>query len=119
MQIPGSIKNFKPDGGVINLKAAIEFKFAAAQSEVTKALGGIFEDVSGYSGSADWIRFYSVVYQAKPFVSEDRFRADFEKASAKNWTPILVNGSGSRARDHGKSPKAGGPVKTFSQAKKS
>jgi hypothetical protein len=106
VQIPGSIKNFKPDGGIVNLKAAIEFKFAADYSEVTKALSGIFEDVSGYSGSADWTRFYAVVYQTQPFVSEDRFHADFEKANAKNWTPILVNGSGGRAKPDDKGAQA-------------
>jgi hypothetical protein len=102
VQIPGTLKNFKPDGGIINLQAAIEFKFADNESEVVRALSGIFEDVSGYSGSADWTRFYSVVYQTNAFVAEDRFRADFEKAAAKNWTTILVNGSGARHPKSGK-----------------
>jgi hypothetical protein len=40
------------------IKAAIEFKYAAKEDEVARAIGGIFEDVSGYTGSRDWNRFY-------------------------------------------------------------
>lgn len=49
-----------------NLKAAIEFKFAASATEVSNAMGGMFEDVSGYSGSLDRTRFNSVIYQMLP-----------------------------------------------------
>src|SRR4029077_18280040 len=67
VKISGIIRDFKPDGGVRNLKAAIEYKFADSKEEVWKAMGGIFEDVSGYSGSLDWTRFYSVIYQTEAF----------------------------------------------------
>ena len=66
VQVHGCLKNFKPDGGVSSLKAAIEFKFATKAAEVTTAFSGIFEDISGYSGSDDWKIFYAVVYQTEP-----------------------------------------------------
>jgi len=90
VQIPGITLNFRPDGGVINLRAAIEFKFAKSLQEVKRALSGIMEDVSGYSGSRDWTRFFAVILQSEPFETEDRIRADIERAAAKNWTVMLV-----------------------------
>lgn len=96
VQIPGIIKNFKPDGGVRSIKAAVEFKYADERDEVSKALSGIFEDVSGYSGSADWTKFYSVVYQTEPFEVVERFEGELKRAGAFTWTPILVTGAGSR-----------------------
>jgi hypothetical protein len=93
VHVHGTIKNFKPDGGVLSLKAAVEFKFARTEREVTTALSGILEDSAGYRGSTDWTRFYSVVYMTGPFEAEDRFAADLRRAEAFSWTPILVNGS--------------------------
>jgi hypothetical protein len=98
VNISGIIKNFQPDGGVRNLKAAIEFKYAETKDEVSKALSGIFEDISGYSGSNDWTQFYTVVYQTEAFESEDRFRSEMSRAGATTWTPILVTGGKGREK---------------------
>lgn len=95
--INGVIRDFKPDGGVRNLKAAIEFKYAATQSEVAKALGGVFEDVSGYTGSLDWVNFYTLIYQTEPFESEDRVKSELSRAGTLTWNAFLVTGKGSRA----------------------
>jgi hypothetical protein len=95
--IPGIIRDFEPDGGVRNLKAAIEYKFADSKAEVSRAMGGIFEDVSGYSGSLDWTRFYSVIYQTEAFESEDRIRSEMARAGTLvTWKTILVTGAGAR-----------------------
>jgi hypothetical protein len=95
VKIPGIIRDFKPDGGVRNLKAAIEYKFADSKEEVSKMMGGIFEDVSGYSGSLDWTRFYSVVYQTEAFESEDRIKSEMARAGTlMTWKAILVTGAG-------------------------
>lgn len=96
--IPGTVQDFKPDGGIRNLRAAIEFKFATSKEQVAKAVRGIFEDVSGYSGSLDWTRFYSVIYQTEPFESEERVRTDVSRTRALTWTPILVTGAAHRRR---------------------
>jgi hypothetical protein len=98
VHINGIIHNFEPDGGILSLKTAIEFKFAATESEVSTALNGIFEDISGYKGSSDWTRFYTVVYQTKSFESEDRFRSEMVRSGARSWTPILVTGAGTRSK---------------------
>jgi hypothetical protein len=103
VRIPGIIKDFQPDGGVRHLRAAIEFKFATTKEEVTRALGGIFEDVSGYAGSRDWTRFYTVVYQTEPFESEDRVRTELVRAGALTWKCILVTGAGARGAVSAKS----------------
>jgi hypothetical protein len=93
VQVPGVLKNFRPDGGVHSLKAAVEFKFATSPQEVRVALSGVLEDTAGYRGSSDWVHFYSVVYMTGPFESEERFAADLRRARAASWTPILVNGA--------------------------
>jgi hypothetical protein len=99
VKIPGIICDFVPDGGVRNLKAAIEYKFAGSQEEVSKAMGGVFEDVSGYSGSLDWTRFYSVIYQTEAFESEDRIKSEMARAGTlMTWKAILVTGAGARPR---------------------
>lgn len=90
--IPGIIKDFKPDGGIRNLKAAIEFKYAGTEEEVKKSLSGIFEDASGYSGSFDWTRFYSIIYQTKHFETEDRIRSEMTRAGLITWRSFLVTG---------------------------
>ena len=95
-RIPGIIRDFKPDGGVRSLKVAIEFKYVATQTEAARAMSGIFEDISGYTGSLDWIRYYSVIYQTEAFESEDRVRSELKRAGAFTWKPILVTGAGSR-----------------------
>jgi hypothetical protein len=97
--ITGVMKDFKPDGGVRNLRAGIEFKFADTHAEVTRAMGGIFEDVTGYSGSLDWIRFYTVIYQTKAFESEDRVRSELARAATvMTWKALLVTGAGARKK---------------------
>jgi hypothetical protein len=95
--ILGITNDYQPDGGIRNLKTAIEFKYAATNGEVTQALGGIFEDSRGYSGSLDWTRFYSVIYQTEAFESEDRIKAEMSRGGV-TWKSIIVTGSGSRRR---------------------
>jgi hypothetical protein len=98
LTIAGIVKDFKPDGGIRNLRAAIEFKYANSREEVAKSLGGIFEDAGGYSGSLDWTRFYSLIYQTEPFETEDRVRSEITRAGLVTWKAILVTGSGSRGK---------------------
>ena len=99
VQIPSVIrKNFQPDCGIRNLKAAIEFKYATTEDGVRRALSGVFEDVTAYSGSLDWVRYYAVVYQTSAFESEDRLRSELKRKGALTWVPILVTGAGSRKR---------------------
>jgi hypothetical protein len=95
--ITGITKDYKPDGGVRNLKAAIEFKYATTANEVALALAGIFEDSRGYNGSLDWTRFYSLIYQTDSFESEDRIKSEMARGGV-TWKAILVTGKGSRTR---------------------
>jgi hypothetical protein len=107
IRIHGIIKNFDPDGGIRNLQTAIEFKYAATHEEVSRALSGVFEDVSGYQGSKDWTRFYTLIYQTEAFESEDRVRSELKRASAMTWRGILVTGSGYRGKRQKRGTMAG------------
>jgi hypothetical protein len=113
-QISGVIRSFKPDCGIRNLGVAIEFKYVNSAAEIKSALTGIFEDIAGYSGSKDWTRFVSVIYQTAPFESESRFREELRKAKATSWTPILVNGNGDRKKPDTVTVSSAGPKKSKS-----
>jgi hypothetical protein len=93
--IPKPFKTFKPDGGVPSLKAAIEFKFATSREEVNKAISGVYEDMIGYSGSEDYKRYFSVLYQTDQFVPEDAYNASILRGP-REWIPIITTAPGKR-----------------------
>lgn len=90
--IGGSIKNFIPDCGIASVGAAIEFKIAHTKPQAIVAFTGVVEDTGGYKGSKDWTRFYSVTYQAKPFILKSHLQSDMKRIGAATWKAILVNG---------------------------
>ena len=91
--IPQLTKTFKPDLGVIKLKAAAEYKFVNSQEKLNVAIGGIYEDIHGYAGSMDWEIFYSVIYMTKPFITKKSLLKQFAKAKVPpNWDLFLLNG---------------------------
>jgi hypothetical protein len=92
INIVGIIRDFKPDADVRNLKTAIEFKFTTSRAEVSRAIGRIFENISGYAGSLDWTRFYTVVYQTEPFEPEERIKSELTRAGTVTWKAILGSG---------------------------
>ncbi len=98
VQISGSLKNFKPDCGIRDSEAAIEFKFVRDEKEAAVIFSGIAEDSAGYKGSKNWTRFYVVIYQAKPFILKSHLKSDLQRIKAADWTPIVVNGAISRKR---------------------
>lgn len=90
-------KTYKPDIGVKSLKCAIEYKFADSKEEVKKSLGGIYEDIIGYSGSNDWDSFYAVIYMTDVFFTTEQLMSEFE-STPDNWKLILVYGKGARIK---------------------
>lgn len=91
--------SYKPDFGVKSLETAIEYKFAANEAELRKSLGGIYEDMHGYSGSKDWTNFIAVVYCNNHYMTQEQFNQEFIIAkSMPNWFPIMVVGQGERKR---------------------
>lgn len=91
--------SFEPDGGIPSLRAAIECKYIATDVEVKTAIHGLTEDLSGYAGSTEWTRFYSVCYMTEAFTVEGSFSAALgSSGNAGSWTTILVTGAGSRGR---------------------
>src|ERR1017187_3049270 len=92
VRIPKALTTFKPDAGVFDLGAAIEFKFVREKKDLGVAIRGVIEDIGGYQGSKDWNRFYSVFYQAKPFMTEEEALHDIKRSGGQPWTAIVVNG---------------------------
>ncbi len=105
LAIAKPIKTFIPDGGVPALKAAIEFKFATSKEQVKQEVGGIYEDMVGYSGSNDWTKFYTVLYQSDEFVSETAFREAIIRGGRGVWIPIIRTAPGKRKARKKKSSK--------------
>ncbi len=95
--IPGVVKNFKPDSGIISLGAVVEFKFAANAEELKKAISGLFEDAGGYKASKDWREFYSVIFMTGAYGTKEQLLATFERADMIRWTPVPVIGHGGRS----------------------
>ncbi|MBK9255536.1 MAG: hypothetical protein IPM42_08625 [Saprospiraceae bacterium] len=93
-------KVYKPDIGIRRLKSAIEYKFVDSANEAKTAIGGIFEDIKGYEGSADWTTFYAVIYMTDNFLTQDQIEAEFKLSKVPHhWKPIVVFGKGSRIRN--------------------
>jgi hypothetical protein len=99
VRLPKGLKNFVPDGAIGPLQVLIEVKFVDSQRELAQIFSGIMEDLSGYGGSKDWTRFYSVIYQTEPFVNETRFDRSLRlSGNAGSWKPIVVVGPGGRSK---------------------
>lgn len=94
--IPGVVKNFRPDAGILSLKTVIEFKFIDSEDEFKQATSGLFEDSVGYKGSSDWTRYFSLLYQTDAFGTERQLESEFQLKALVNWKPILVTGPGRR-----------------------
>lgn len=90
-------KCYKPDIGVPSLKAAVEFKFCDSDEELKRAIGGVYEDVVAYAGSADWQHFYAVFYMTDAFMTQPQVEAEFNLSRVdRRWRPLLVQGLGAR-----------------------
>jgi DpnII restriction endonuclease len=98
IKLPKGLKSFIPDGALPALETLIEVKFVDSKRKVAPIFSGIMEDLSGYGGSRDWTRFYSVIYQTGPFVNETRFdRCLRLSGNAGSWKAIVVGGHGERS----------------------
>lgn len=92
-------KVYKPDIGIKSLKTAIEYKFIDSEEEYSVAVGGIYEDIHGYSGSEDWTTFIAVLYMTEAFRNPAQLEADWEMSKVpQTWIPILVHGRGERVK---------------------
>lgn len=91
VQISKPIVNFKPDGGVRSLKAVIECKVIKSEDSLKVAIHGLTEDLSGYSGSSDWTKFYTLCYMTDAFAVEGHLTSALRSSgNADGWTVILV-----------------------------
>lgn len=95
--IPQFTKSYKPDLGVVGLRAAAEYKFITDEEKLKVAIGGIYEDINGYAGSADWEVFYSVFYIDGTVSPFEKIEAEFQKTGVPdNWHLIPVHGPSSK-----------------------
>lgn len=99
-EIPQITKSYKPDMGVISLKAAAEYKFISSETELKTAIGGIYQDIHGYAGSNDWKIFYSVFYMTQPIVTPKKIIEEYKKVNVPpNWHSIFIQGVGAKNSD--------------------
>jgi len=97
--IPKVAKTYKPDIGIKSLKCAIEYKFADSVAELKQCIGGILEDVSAYSGTADWTTFFAVIYMTDSFLSPEQISTEFKLANVgSHWRILPVTGKGQRKK---------------------
>lgn len=106
-EIPVShiFKVYKADLGVTSLKALAEIKYAVDEKELRAQIGGIYEDVKGYSGDPQWTQFFAVFYTTDPIASPERIEEEF-KLSRIGWVPIVVHGTGTRLSRKPSPPRA-------------
>lgn len=94
VQISKPILNFRPDGGVPSLKTAIECKLITSEQAVKIALHGLMEDLSGYAGSSEWQRYYTLCYMSDAFAVEGQItQALRASGNADRWSVVLVTGT--------------------------
>jgi hypothetical protein len=97
--IPQISKTYRADFGIPDLGACVEFKFADGEQELKAEIDGVFADMRGYSGSAEWKHFFAVFYTCQPTMAHERIVRLWKQVSADhNWTPIVVHGPGGRQR---------------------
>ncbi len=88
--------NFQPDAGIKSLHTAFEIKFADTENEIKTAIQGLYEDIEGYNGSAEWELFYTIFYQTGHYLTEEELELLYNDVKA--WKPILVTGIGNRKK---------------------
>ncbi|MEP7010935.1 MAG: hypothetical protein ABJC13_11480 [Acidobacteriota bacterium] len=99
VSLPKGLKCFEPDGAIPSLGVLIEVKYIDTKRKVDQIFSGIMEDLSGYGGTKDWTRYYSVIYQTEPFVNETRFDRSLQlSGNSGRWRPIVVAGTGQPKR---------------------
>lgn len=88
------LKTYKPDVGVPELMAAVEYKFINSKEKAGIAVGGVYEDMRGYSGHRDhWRNFYAVFYMSGPFMTQKELDTEWRLVGAdRSWIPIVVHG---------------------------
>ena len=98
LDLPSTIKTYKPDIGIRHLKTLIEYKFSTDENDLKQAIDGIMADIPAYSGHASWQHFFAVFYITAPFYTEDQIRSHFDKKMIQNWKFLVVQGDGKRTK---------------------
>lgn len=93
-----STRTWKVDFGIRELRILIEYKYATTEKEARVHIGQLHEDVGGYSGSKDWDEVIAVIYQTGQFLTEAAVNSELKQSGAKNWTAIVVGGTGDRLK---------------------
>lgn len=95
--IQKQLKTYKADLGVPALRAVVEYKYVSNKNEMKACLDGIYSDMKGYGQDDAWRNFYAVFYMTGPFYRQEEVEHEFALVNADvNWTPIIVQGPGSR-----------------------
>ncbi len=98
LNLPRTVKTYRPDIGIKSIGACIEYKFASTEQEVKTAVDGIMEDIPAYKSFKDWNTFYVVFYLTEAFYTEEQILSHFSGSKPENWEFIIVYGSGKRKK---------------------
>lgn len=97
IELPKSVKTYKPDIGVRSLHAAVEYKYADTKEKVKVALDAIYSDMRTYAGHTDWRTFYGVIYMTGPFYTQKDIEHEWRLLRTDiSWTPIVIVGPGGK-----------------------
>lgn len=90
-----SFRRYKPDILIPDVAAAVEYKYAVSEVDLTNQFGQIAEDVKGYEGDPDYKCFYAVFYLKHSFWTPERCQHAWEECKFPDeWKAFFVVGSG-------------------------
>ena len=87
------LKRYNPDVLIPELKAAVEYKYAKSEKDITRQIDELVIDAEGYIGDDDYNHFYGVIYTKGLFMTQERFNeALSDKKILNNWKIFMVQG---------------------------
>jgi hypothetical protein len=101
VSIQSGWKHFKPEFGFTSLRCAVEYKFAKNAAQLRTFVDQIYADMIGYGGSPDWVRFVSVFYCKRKFVTDAQLKQQFADKCAESkgkWEFILCVHQNTKAK---------------------
>jgi hypothetical protein len=85
-------KHFMPEFGIGSVRIAIEYKLAKSQKSVKIRFDELAPDTYGYRSSGEFDKYYAVIYQLKPWITQSTMDAWFrDMRYPSNWKVFAVH----------------------------
>lgn len=90
------IKNYKPDGGILNLRCCIEYKYIDDKSKIGPIFDALNSDILGYKRKVDehYQFFYTFIYLTEHFEGTNKLIEEIEKNGKGYWKAFVGVGNG-------------------------